>query len=35
MWLIMYKGREELPHVQEKEQQLRFSGAAMKIYPTS
>ena len=24
---------EERPHVQGKEQQLRFAGAAMKIYP--
>ena len=28
-------GREELLHVQGKEQQLRFAGAAVKIYPTS
>ena len=27
--------REELPHVQGKEQQLCFAGAAMKRYPTS
>ena len=27
--------REEIPHVQGKEQQLRFPGAAMKRYPTS
>ena len=25
--------QEELPHIQGKEQQLRFAGAAMKIYP--
>ena len=28
-------GREELPHIQGKEQQLRFAGAAVKRYPTS
>ena len=28
-------GQEELPHVQGKEQRLRFAGAAMKRYPTS
>ena len=27
-------GREKLPHVQGKEQQLHFAGAAMKRYPT-
>ena len=27
--------REELPHVQGKEQWLCFAGAAMKRYPTS
>ena len=27
-------GHEEIPHVQVKEQQLRFAGAAMKRYPT-
>ena len=27
-------GREEIPLVQGKEQQLRFAGAAMKRYPT-
>ena len=27
--------REELPHVQGKEQQLRFAGVAVKRYPTS
>ena len=27
--------QEELPHIQGKEQQLRFAGAAMKRYPTS
>ena len=26
---------EELPHVQGKEQWLRFAGAAVKRYPTS
>ena len=25
----------ELPHIQGKEQQLRFAGAAMKRYPAS
>ena len=28
-------GQEELPHIQGKEQQLCFAGAAMKRYPTS
>ena len=28
-------GREEIPLVQGKEQQLRFAGAAVKRYPTS
>ena len=28
-------GREELPHVQGKKQQLRFAGVAVKRYPTS
>ena len=28
-------GGEEIPLVQDKEQQLRFAGAAMKRYPTS
>ena len=28
-------GREKIPLVQGKEQQLRFAGAAMKRYPTS
>ena len=28
-------GREELLHVQGKEQQLHFAGAAVKRYPTS
>ena len=28
-------GREEIPLIQGKEQQLRFAGAAMKGYPTS
>ena len=28
-------GQEELPHVQGKEQRLRFAGAAVKRYPTS
>ena len=28
-------GQEGLPHVQGKEQQLHFAGAAMKRYPTS
>ena len=28
-------GREEIPIVQGKEQQLRFAGAAVKRYPTS
>ena len=26
---------EELPHVQGKEQQMHFAGAAMKRFPTS
>ena len=29
------QGQEELPHVQGKEQQLRFAERAMKRYPTS
>ena len=28
-------GREEIPLIQSKEQQLRFAGAAVKRYPTS
>ena len=28
-------GREEIPLIQNKEQQLRFAGAAVKRYPTS
>ena len=28
-------GREEIPHVQDKEWWLCFAGAAMKRYPTS
>ena len=28
-------GREELPHIQGKEQRLSFAGAAVKRYPTS
>ena len=28
-------GGEEIPLIQDKEQQLRFAGAAMKRYPTS
>ena len=28
-------GREEIPLIQGKEQQLRFAGAAVKRYPTS
>jgi len=27
--------QEEIPHIQGKEQQLRFVGGAMKRYPTS
>ena len=27
--------REELPHIQGKQQRLCFAGAAMKRYPTS
>ena len=29
------RGQEELPHVQGKEQQLRFAGAVVKRYPKS
>ena len=29
------EGQEELLHVQGKEQQLHFAGAAVKRYPTS
>ena len=32
---IRGNSREELPHVQGKEQKLNFAGAAMKRYPTS
>ena len=28
-------GHEEIPHIQDKEQQLRFARAAIKRYPTS
>ena len=28
-------GQKEIPHIQAKEQWLRFAGAAMKRYPTS
>ena len=28
-------GREKIPLIQGKEQQLRFAGAAVKRYPTS
>ena len=27
------RGRKELPHIQGKEQLLRFAGAAVKRYP--
>ena len=32
---VRSEGHEEIPHVQDKEQQLRFAGAAVKRYPTS
>ena len=32
---VRSSGQEELPHVQGKEQQLRFAGAAVKRYPAS
>ena len=31
-WMVQKRGGEELPHVQGKERQLRFAGAAMKRY---
>ena len=35
MFKVRRGGREEIPLIQGKEQQLRFAGAAMKRYPTS
>ena len=35
MFKVSRGGREDIPFVQGKEQQLRFAGAAMKRYPTS
>ena len=32
---VRSSGPEDIPHVQGKEQWLRFAGAAMKRYPTS
>ena len=32
---VSSSGRHEIPHVQGKEQQLHFAGAAMKRDPTS
>ena len=32
---VKSSGREEIPHVEGKEQQLHFAGAAVKRYPTS
>ena len=34
MFKVRRGGREEMPLVQGKEQQLRFAGAAVKRYPT-
>ena len=33
-WHRSGSGREEIPHVQGKEQQFHFAGAAVKRYPT-
>ena len=33
--MVSSGGHEETPHVQGKEQRLRFAGAAMKRYPMS
>ena len=35
MCKVRGSSREELPHVQGKEQWLCFAGAAVKSYPTS
>ena len=35
MCKVSSSGREEIPHVQGKEQQLHFAGAAMKRDPMS
>ena len=32
---IRRRGNEEIPLIQNKEQQLHFAGAAVKRYPTS
>ena len=34
MLKIWKSGGEEIPLIQDKEQQLHFAGAAMKRYPT-
>ena len=35
MFKVRRGGREEIPLIQGKVQQLRFAGAALKRYPTS
>jgi len=35
MFKVRRGGREEIPLIQGKEQQLHFAGGAMKRYPTS
>ena len=35
MFKVRSGSGEEIPHVQGKEQQLHFAGAAMKRYPKS
>ena len=35
MFKVRSGGQEETAHVQSKEQQLHFTGAAVKRYPTS
>ena len=34
MFKVRSGGQEEIAHVQSKEQQLHFTGAAVKRYPT-
>ena len=35
MFKVRRGSSEEIPHIQGKEQQLHFAGAAVKRYPTS
>ena len=35
MFKVRRRSSEEIPHIQGKEQQLHFAGAAVKRYPTS